>query len=394
MIVVVGAGLAAVRAIESMRASGYTGAITLVGDEPHLPYERPPLSKEALRGELPWSELAIEPASFFEQHRVALVLGRPAVRVDARGRELELAGGERIRFTRLLLATGSAPVPLRVPGAQLDGVLALRGLDHARTLRERLVAAEHIVVVGAGLIGLEVAAVARAMSKRVLVVERASQPLDRLLGGHAIAGAITALHRQQGVRVRTSTTVDALEGEGRVERVRLSDGSEVRTDLVLVAIGARPATDWLAESGVAIDDGVLVDTYGETSVPGIYAAGDVARVRLPDGDTLRLETYGHAHSQGVAVGRTIAGEPSSYLPFAAASSEQFGVRIHVLGRVTRGQPALVRGSVDEGAFAAFFTEGSRVTGALAVGRPRDVPLARRLIESGAPIDAHELAAAR
>ncbi|MDQ3031521.1 MAG: FAD-dependent oxidoreductase [Myxococcota bacterium] len=394
MIVIVGAGLAAVRAIESMRATGYTGGITLVGDEPHLPYERPPLSKEALRGEVPWSDLAIHPATFFAENRVDLVLDRAATALDVEAWHVELSGGARLSFDRLLVATGSAPVPLRVPGSELENVLVLRGLDHARALRERLLAAESVVVVGAGLVGLEVAAVARTMGKSVTVVERGPQPLDRLLGGHAIASTIATLHGEHGVELRTSVTIDAFDGQGRVRRARLSDGTSARADLVLVSIGIRPSTDWLASSGLAIDDGVLVDAFGATSAEGIYAAGDVARTKLPDGRTLRLETYGHAHSQGVAVGRTLAGEPTTYVPSVAASSEQFGVRIQIVGSIAREQRTTIRGSVEERSFAAFFVDAGRVTGALVVNRPRDVPLAKRLIESRALVDEHLLATMR
>ena len=329
MMLIIGAGLAAVRAIESMRATGYDGPITLVGDEAHLPYERPPLSKEALRIELADSDLSIQPSTFYADHRVALVLGRAAVRLDEHQRSVELSDGTSLSYSRLLIATGSAPATLEVPGSGLENVLTLRTLGDAARLRERLRNAERVVVIGAGLIGLEVAAVARELGRDVVVVERAARPLARLLGGHEVADAVRALHESRGVDLRTNATVAKYEGSTAVERVLLADGRALESDLVVVAVGIRPRTEWLAGSGVAVGDGVLVGSHGETSVAGVFAAGDVARVVLRPGESARLESYGHAHSQGVAVGRTLAGVPSAYTSLPAASSEQFGTRLQL-----------------------------------------------------------------
>lgn len=391
MNVIIGAGLAAARAIESMRAAGYDGRIALVGDEPHLPYERPPLSKELLRGELSWGEALLHPQAFYDEQRVDVTLGDAAVALDVAARTLRLAGGASLRYERLLIATGSRPVPLRVEGASLADVLTLRGLDDARRLRERLLAARSVAIVGAGLVGLEVASVARSLGRRVVVIERGPQPLMRVLGGHPLADAVLRLHVDHGVEFRTGVTVEQVLGARHVEGVRLSSGERVEADLVLAAVGVRPASEWLAGTPVAAEDGVLVDEHGETGVPNVYAAGDVARVRLRDGSTTRLESYGHAHAQGVAVGRSMAGVPSPYAPFLAVSSEQFGARVQALGRISGRERAIVRGDLAGRAFMAFLTDAGRVTGAFAMNRPRDVPLARRLIQSGAAVDERELA---
>ena len=306
-------------------------------------------------------------------------------------RRVALSDGTSRSYSRLLIATGSAPIALDVPGRQLENVLTLRGLDDARRLRERLLATDRVVVIGAGLIGLEVAAAARLLGKQVAVIERGARPLERLLGGHEVADAVHALHASHGVELRTGATVAGYEGGNAVERVRLTDGSVLDAGLVVVAIGIRPSTEWLSGSGLALHDGILVDTHGETNVPGVFAAGDVARVVLPNGESARLESYGHAHTQGVAVGRTLAGVPAEYASLPAASSEQFGARLQIVGRLRRHQAFVVRGDRASGSFSAFAIEDERVTGAFAMNRPRDVPIARRLIESRERVRVADLA---
>lgn len=384
MKVIVGAGLASARAIESLRTAGHDGPITLVGDEPHLPYDRPPLSKELLAGEANAGDDSIHPLSFYEENRVQRIVGRPAVGLDVERRIVRLDCGGAIGYDELLIATGSRPIGL--PGAPPGRVLTLRTVDDAVSLRERLLAAHHVVIAGAGLIGLEVASVARGMNKRVVVVERAARPLERILGGHEITEAITRLHVEHGVELRTSTTIDEVTSDA----VRLSSGEEIAADLVLAAIGVRPNTEWLQGTPIAIDDGVLVDELGRTNVPGVLAAGDVARLRVASGRSVRLESYGHAHSQGIAVGRTMAGVPSPYRPLPSGSSEQYRVRLAFVGESHRGQSFVLRGDPARRSFAAFFLDGGRVAGAFAMNRPRDIPVARRLIESGALVDPREL----
>ncbi len=388
MHVVIGAGLAAVRAIEAMRAAGYGGPITLVGDEVHLPYERPPLSKELLRGQMEPPDTLIQPRTFYQDHGVTLVLGERASTLDPVRRRVRLWSGREIDYQRLLIATGSTPLELPARGTSLENVLSLRRMDDALALRAKLASASRVVVIGAGLVGLEVAAAARGIGKEVVVVEAAPQPLHRLLRGHAAAEAVTRLHADHGVRILSGAKAEVLLGVASVEAVRLGDGTVLPADLVLVGIGVRPATSWLRSAGIALDDGVLVDEYGRTSLPDVFAAGDVARTCFADGRTFRGETYGRAHGQGLAVGRTMAGDPTPHAAVPAASSEQYGVRLQVLGTLDGTERPVTRG--DERAFTTFFVRDGRVVGAFVMNRPRDVPFARRLIERGEAADEETL----
>jgi 3-phenylpropionate/trans-cinnamate dioxygenase ferredoxin reductase subunit len=389
--VIVGGGLAAVRAAEAMRESGFDGEVVLVGAERELPYHRPPLSKEYLAGTGKRDDLFIQLSSFYSDNRIALELGSRAVALDVPGRAITLANGRHINFDKLLIATGTEPVRLQVPGVELPGVFYLRTLEDSDALGAALRDAKSVVVVGAGLIGLEVAAVARTAGKQVTVIESAPTPLRRIFGP-SLGQAIAELHREKGVDVRLSSEVVALRGSGRVEEVILKDGSTLPADVVVIGIGVRAQLDWLKGSGVEVDDGVLVDEFCQTSVPGIYAAGDIASTWSPSLRTrVRVEQYGHAQSQGAAAGKVMAGERTPFEPLPSAGSEQFGIRLQVTGRVHEGLEMAVRGDVSARSFTAFFLDGqSRVRAAISVGRPKDMLAARKLIAAGAILAASQL----
>jgi 3-phenylpropionate/trans-cinnamate dioxygenase ferredoxin reductase subunit len=390
--VIVGGGLAAARAAEAMRKSGFEGEVVLVGAERELPYHRPPLSKDYLAGNVKRDDLFIQPSSFYSDNRIALELGARAVALDVPGKSITLANGRHVGFDKLLIATGTEPVRLQVPGAELQGVFYLRTLEDSNALSPALQNARSIVVVGAGLIGLEVAAVARTAGKQVTVVESAPTPLRRVFGP-SWGQVVTELHREKGVDVRLSSGVAALRGSSRVEEVVLKDGSTIAADVVVIGIGVRAQVDWLKGSGVEMNDGVLVDEFCQTSVPGIYAAGDVASTWSPSLQTrVRIEQYGHAQSQGTAAGRVMAGERTPYEPLPAAGSEQFGVRLQVAGRVHESLEVAVRGDVSARSFTSFFLDSqSRVRGAISVGRPKDMMAARKLIAAGTILAASQLA---
>lgn len=387
MYVIVGTGLAAVRAVEALRDSGSSAPIVMIGAERALPYDRPPLSKEFLRGETTLEDARIHDEDFFRDRDVELVLGRAAKRLHAATRTIELDHGSGITFERLLIATGATPRRLPVRGAELDGVMTLRTGADALRLKMELARAGSVVVVGGGLIGLEVASVARAAGKDVTIVEAARQPLARLLHGENVASAIADLHRSHGTVVRTSTTVRELRGAGRVEEVVLSSGERIPADLVLAAVGVSPATEWLVDSGIALDDGVLTNASLETNVPGIYAAGDVARAFQADLHRhVRFEQYGSAHEQGIVAGRGMAGVRAVPTITPGAGSEQFGVRMQVVGHAAAAERVLVRGSFTDRSFAAFFLVDERVHGAFLMNRPRDLPAARKLVIQRARVD--------
>lgn len=384
--VIVGAGLAAVRAIDAVRQRGYDGELVLIGEERDLPYERPPLSKEVLAGATTPAEL--QPSSFYRDADVRLDLGRRAVELS-RGR-VTLDDGRSVSFDKLLIATGAAPRALTVEGAHLDGVVSLRTFADAIDLRARIDRAENVVVVGGGLIGLEVAAAARTRSRNVTIVEQSAHLLERIAG--RAGDALTDLHRRNGVHVRTSARVGRIEGDRSVTGVTLLDGSRVPAEVVVVAIGAAPATDWLVGSGVDVSDGILVNEYGETSVPGVFAAGDVARFYSACAGThVRLETFGNAHGHGLAFGRSMIGAPERYDAVPAASTAQFGARVQTIGDVHRADMIVTRGRVEDDGVLTLFLRGTRVVGAVAVGRPRDFLNARRWVIDGTSLDVNTLA---
>ncbi len=392
-IAVVGASLAGLRATETLRREGFDGRLVLVGGEPHLPYDRPPLSKELLAGEWEHDEIVLRKLPY-DELELELRLGVPAVALDLAAREVELRGGERIGFDGLVIATGATPRTL--PGtAPLDGLFTLRTIDDCLAIRARLDAGPKVVVIGAGFIGAEVAATCRKRGLEVTVLEALPQPMVRGLG--PVLGAVLGeMHRDHGVDLRCGVTVEAIEGGdpdmgGSVERVRLGSGSVVEADLVLVAVGVTPETHWLEGSGLTLADGVVCD---ETclAAPGVVAAGDLARWpnRAFDGEVMRLEHWTNAVEQGTAAAhRLLAGgsaEPFAPVPFVW--SDQYDVKIQSAGRFTGDDElAVVHGTLRERRFVALFGRAGRLTGALAFSRPRQLMQYRRMIAERAAFDA-------
>ncbi len=383
-LVIVGAGLAAARAVEAARGAGFDGEILLVGEEPRLPYERPPLSKEWLVDASLPEEPAIVPAATWDDWRVDRALGVKARSLEPGERTLVLADGRRLRYDRLLITTGARPRRLSAPGADLDGVRTLRTLPDAAELRARLRAASRVVVVGAGLVGLEVAAAARTLGRAVTLVEADTVPLRRLLGP---AGRLLGdLHRDEGVDLRLGATVAAFEGRNQVEAVRLATGERVLADLVVVGIGVAPDVGWLAGTGLDDRAGIVVDPFGRTAIPDVYAAGDVARTRVSGRDTpLRVESYANAAGQGAAAGRALAGSPTPWLPGPGAGSTQYGRRVQVIGEVRGDEAIVVRGDAGAHRFVAFYLRGGRVTATFALDRAREVPTLRALVAARAAV---------
>lgn len=324
-IVVVGAGLAATRTIEELRRLGASGGITLVGAEEHLPYDRPPLTKAVLRGEREDTSLLADWAAL----DVDLRLGRRGVALHADRSEVLLDDGEEVPFDALVVATGATPRVL--PGLSGPGVHVVRTLDDALALRRDVLVAGHLTIVGGGFIGCEAAASAVAIGARVTLVEVLSAPLARVLGG-PVAAEIAALHAAAGVDLRCGVSVVESRGPDGRRELLLSDGSSVDAAVVLVGLGVQPETSWLAGSEVRVDDGVLCDSSGRTSVHGVWAAGDVSRWIEPrSGSHRRVEHWTNAADQGVAVARDIMGEgePLDEVPYFW--SDQYATRLQVLG---------------------------------------------------------------
>jgi 3-phenylpropionate/trans-cinnamate dioxygenase ferredoxin reductase subunit len=387
-IVVVGASLAGLRTIEALRDRGYAGEIIAICAEPHMPYDRPPLSKQYLAGKWDAPKLSLRRDGFADLN-VDWRLGHAATALHPERKCITVEGSEGvedIEYGQLLIATGSTP--RRLPfGAELDGIHVLRSLDDADALAGELRPGARLVVIGAGFIGMEAAATARALGAEVTVVEALDVPLQRGLG--AVLGVwVGEVHRGQGVDLRCGVGVDGFEGEGRVRAVRLADGTVVEADAVLVGIGVMPACDWLAGSGLDVENGVLCDAKGATALPDVFAAGDAARWFNPRVDRpVRYEHWTSAVEQsGVVAARMLDGdaatEPLSSVPYVW--SDQFELRIAIVGEIGAEDEMVIRhGSLEEGRFLALFGTADRFTGAVGMRRPRQLNACRKLLAAGA-----------
>lgn len=378
-LVVVGASLAGLRAVEAARKSGFDGAITLIGGEEHLPYDRPPLSKAFL-------DDAAQPVPTYRDRSalegglgVDVLLGSPARALDTQSRVVE-AGDRSVPYDALVIATGAAA--RRLPGTDdLAGVHTLRTVDDAIAVRAALDAGARTVVIGAGLIGSEVASGARKRGLPATVLEALPTPLVRAIG-QVMGPACASLHTTHGTDLRCGVTATAIEGNGKVERVTLSDGTTLDADLVVVGIGTVPCTDWLAESGVQIADGIVADDTLATTAPGVYAAGDVVRWRNPAFDTsMRLEHWTSAAEQGALAARN-ALDPSAAKPYSTVPyfwSDWYGTRIQFVGVAGDADVTVVDGDIESHRFVALYHRGDRLVGALTLDRPTEIMKYRGLI---------------
>jgi NADPH-dependent 2,4-dienoyl-CoA reductase/sulfur reductase-like enzyme len=386
-VVVVGASLAGLRAAESLRAEGFAGSLTVVGAEAHLPYRRPPLSKEILVGTMRPQELMLADGAGLEAR---WLIGRRACQLDMARRDIVLDTGDRLGFDGLVLATGATANRLReLP--DVEGVHVLRSLDDATVLRAALhLGRPHVVVVGAGFVGSEVASSCRELGLTVTVVDPAPHPLTPL--GSIVGDLCAELQRDCGVDLRLGRSVVAVEGHGRVERVRLTDGTAIEADLVVVGVGVTPETSWLTGSGLQLDNGVVCDeTLAAVGGDHIVAAGDVARWPHPlfDGRLVRLEHWTNAVEQGAAAARTLLAATGEAEPFATIPSmwtEQFGVRIQTVGLpALADRTAVLDGSLSQRRFVAVCSEGGRVVGAIGMDMPRALARMRPLIARRAAV---------
>jgi 3-phenylpropionate/trans-cinnamate dioxygenase ferredoxin reductase subunit len=385
-ITIVGASLAGLRAAESLRRQEFDGQIVLIGDEPHAPYDRPPLSKQYLAGSWNEERLALTKPEKLAEFELDFRLGVRATAFDLASRRLTLDGADDIEVDGLLIATGARCRTL--PGTDnLDGVFVLRGLDDATALRAALDAGpSRVVVVGAGFIGAEVAATARQREIEVSLIEALPQPLGRVLGDEM--GAVCAdVHREYGVDLRTGVGVEAIEGDGCVERVRLSDGSIIEADVVVVGIGVIPNTEWLEGSGLTIDNGVVCDATC-LAAPGVTAAGDVARWPNQRFDeVMRVEHWDNAVEQGGHAARRLLQSDDEAEPFTPVPwfwSDQYDRKIQLAGRIRPDDDmSIVTGSVEERRFAALYGRAGKLVGVLGFNRPRHVMQYKTLIQEGA-----------
>ena len=391
-IVIVGGGLAGAKGAEAAREAGFDGPVTLVGEEAHVPYERPALSKAVLRGEDAPETTAVHPDGFYAEHDIELVTGAAAVALDLAGRTVELADGRRVPYTRLLLATGAAPRHLAVPGADLAGVHHLRTVDDAVALRDALTRAERVVVVGAGWIGSEVAASARQLGRDVVLVDPGPVPLRRVLGGQ-IGGVFARLHTDHGVDLRSGTGVVEIRGAGRVEDVVLTNGERVVADLVVAGIGVVSRTELAEAAGIPADagGGIPVDELLETSVPGVFAAGDVAAAHHRRyGRRLRVEHWANALNQGAAAGRNLAGAGEAYTRLPYFYTDQYDLGMEYVGHADGTDEVIVRGDPADRKFVAFWLHDERVAAAMHVNVWGVVDDLKAIVEADGPADRRRL----
>ena len=389
--VIVGGGLAGAKAAETLREEGFDGRVLIVGAEPERPYERPPLSKDYLRGEAGREKVYVHDDSFYAEHDIELLLDRTATRLDPASRELELERGERLRYDRLLLATGAEPRRLHIPGGDLDGVLYLRTVRDSDALRERLDRGGRVVVVGGGWIGAEVAASARERGVGVTLVDPLGAPLERVLGAE-VGAVYRELHEEHGVWVRTGSGVAAFEGHGHVERVRTDDGEAIDCDFAVVGVGVEPRTALAEGAGIALDDGILVDERLETNAPGVFAAGDVANAWHPLYRThVRVEHWANALNQGPAAARNMLGRAEPYERLPYFFSDQYDAGMEYAGHPHDSDRVVFRGDPASREFVAFWMSGSQVVGGMHMNVWDSIEAIKQLIVGGVAVDLERLA---
>ena len=389
--VIVGASLAGAKAAETLREEGFDGRVVMIGSEAARPYERPPLSKDYLRGEAGRDKLYVHPAGFYEDQDIELLLGRVAVSLDPGRGEVGLDDGTRVPYERLLLATGAEPRRLQIPGAELAGVHYLRRVGDSDALRARLDAGGSVVVVGAGWIGAEVAASARQRGLDVTVLDPLGVPLERVLGPE-VGGVYHDIHADHGVRMLMGTGVEAFEGDGRVERVRTSDGRVLDCDFVVVGVGVEPRTRLADEAGLKVRDGVTVDAHLRTSAEGVFAAGDVASAHHPlYGEHIRVEHWANALNQGPAAARSMLGHDAPYERLPYFFSDQYDVGMEYSGYARSWDRVVFRGDPAAREFVAFWMAGDRVAAGMNVNVWDVTDPIQQLIRARVPVDDRRLA---
>jgi 3-phenylpropionate/trans-cinnamate dioxygenase ferredoxin reductase subunit len=390
--VIVGASLAGAKAAQTLREEGFDGRVVLLGEEQERPYERPPLSKEYLKGDAGREKIWVHDETWYADNDVDLRTGVQVTAIDRAAHEVGLADGARQRYDKLLLATGSAPRRVALPGADLDGVLYLRTVGDSDRIREALTSAGRVLLVGAGWIGLETAAAARHHGAEVIVVEPEPQPLNRVLGPEL--GAFFAdVHRGHGVDLRLGAGLQELRGPGRIERAVLSDGSEVEASTVIVGVGVMPRVGLATAAGLDVDNGVTVDEMLRSSDPDIYAAGDVMNAHNPLlGRQIRVEHWANALNSGPAAARSMLGKGEPYARVPYFFSDQYDVGMEYSGWAPAGSydRVVYRGDRGSGEFIAFWLSQGRVLAGMNVNVWDVTGPIQALIRSGKPVDVDRL----
>ena len=388
--VILGASLAGATAAITLREEGADGDVILIGAEPKPPYERPPLSKAYLRGEVPFDKALVRPAVFYAEHGIQTIFGTRGTRIDPSARVVELEDHRRVSFDALLIATGGRNRRVSIPGVDLDGIYSLRTLQDADRIRAEMIAGRRAVVVGMGFIGSEVAASLRQKGLDVVVIDPSKTPLFRVLG-EDVGQTIAKLHRDHGVRMIFEDTVAAFEGTRRVGCVVTKAGLRLECDFAVVGIGIEPAVEALADSGIDVDNGVVVDEYCQTNVSGIYAAGDVANHYHPVFDRrIRVEHWQNAIKQGAAAARNMLGRRIAYDEIHWFWSDQYDANLQYAGFHTQWEQLVVRGRLDSGSYLACYVNDGRIDAAVGLNRGKEVRRVMPLIKARRPVNLEQL----
>lgn len=390
--VIIGAGQAAAQAVATLASEGFGGSLTVIGDEPYPPYQRPPLSKAYMAGDFDRERLFLKPSSFYAESRCELRLGVTAAAIDRAAKTVALSDGNVLVYDRLLLATGARVRKLPCPGADLPGVYYLRGIDDSDALREHLVAGKRLAVVGGGYIGLEVGAVARKYGVQVTVVEA----LDRLMARSAspqISEFYRKLHESHGVDIRFNQAAEAIEGKSWVEAVATGQG-RIPADVVVAGIGVVPNCELALAAGLPCDNGITVDEFGATADTDIFAAGDCTNHVSFHGKRVRLESVQNAIDQAKHAGLAMLGKPVRYREVPWFWSDQYDIKLQIAGLVQPGDSAVVRGDPSSRKFSVFHLRDGVVAAVEAVNAAPDYIVGRKLIAAGAKVAPERIADTR
>ena len=390
--VIVGTGQAGFQTAASLRAEGYAEPITLIGEEPHIPYQRPPLSKGFPLGAQDLESIELRPGTFYDDHRIELIAGKRVISIDRAASQVTVALGARVPYEELVLAVGARNRNLPIPGADLDGVLYLRSLDEAIVLKERLKLAQEIVVIGGGFIGLELAAVASTIGKSVTVLEALPRLMSRVVAP-IISDFYRELHTGKGVKVLCGAAVSEIAGaSGKVRSVVLSDGSKYPADLVLVGIGVVPNVELARDAGLTISNGIAVNEFLQTADENIYAIGDCAEHPcIFAGARIRLESVQNAADQAQCVAGAIAGRPHPYRALPWFWTDQFDVKLQMAG-ISQGHDRIVtRGNAESRKRSVFYFLLERLVAIDSINRPVDHMAGRKIIAAGVPLTPEQAA---
>jgi len=385
-VVIAGSGQAGYQIAASLRTEGYSEPIVLIGEEPHPPYQRPPLSKAFVMGKQDQARLLLRPEAYYHDHRIELLAGEKVVAIERTTRKIRLKSGRQLSYNKLVLALGARNRRLGIPGVELEGVCYLRTLAEAVELKQRIEHARHVVVIGGGFVGLEIAASARALGKPVTVVEALPRLMARAVGS-TISEFVRAAHAGHGTEILLNAQVREIRGSGgNVEEVLLHGGRVIAADLVVVGVGILPRTELAHEAGLPVDNGIVADEYLRTADEHVFAIGDCARYPSAFTDSMvRLESVQNAVDQGVSVARTIAGKPAAYRAVPWFWSDQFDLRLQMAGLPDGHDRQVVRGNSEMGKFSVFHFRAGKLCSVDSINRPADHLAARKLLSSGTAV---------